>query len=338
VAPGTFLLDYLQEQVSDNLDLAEFGIVEQKARRMIAADPSRPEGHFALGVTLLHLERHQDALDAFAVADVCDPDHAPTLYNIAYTHEKMGAYTQAAQWYERTLQHDKKHLAALHHLGRVYQQMAQRDKAISLWRQALRLQPGYFPAQNSLFEAGEGPKPAEPPLPANYYERERMTPVVKQRMRSPQVFRNGGLTLTFDPQVGYILEDADNQRNGTIHAGGPFKVGTVTLDEDILDLMGLIKLLVRMVNTENTRDIAILIYYANGDMFNYVAQFARGKRTQFDVDGRFIVTEVPRLFKLRMNSDLSTPYGDPMQGLLIYLNQGTEPGRLVSTLGLGVAL
>jgi hypothetical protein len=44
---------------------------------------------------------------------------------------------------------------------------------------------------------------------------------------------------------------------------------------------------------------------------------------------------MPRLFKLRIDSDLSTPYGDPMQGTLIYLNQHPQPGVLVSTLGLG---
>ena len=44
---------------------------------------------------------------------------------------------------------------------------------------------------------------------------------------------------------------------------------------------------------------------------------------------------MPRLFKLRMDSDLSSPYGDPMQGTLFYLNQHPRPGVLVSTLGSG---
>jgi hypothetical protein len=34
-----------------------------------------------------------------------------------------------------------------------------------------------------------------------------------------------------------------------------------------------------------------------------------------------------------MDSDLGSPYGDPMQGTLIYLNQHPQPGVLVSTMG-----
>ena len=90
-----------------------------------------------------------------------------------------------------------------------------------------------------------------------------MTPLVKARMQQPQVFCNGELTLTLDPVVGFILEDTGNLRNGTIHAGGPFRVAKVTLAADLLDLMGMIKLLLTMINGANTRDIAILIYYAS---------------------------------------------------------------------------
>ena len=100
------------------------------------------------------------------------------------------------------------------------------------------------------------------------------------------------------------------------------------------DLIGLVKLLLRMINGENTRDVAVLVYYADRPLFGYQAQFARGEQIQFDADGQFVVTEVPRFFKLRIDSDLSTPYRDPMQGMLIYLNQQPGPGLLVSTLGL----
>jgi hypothetical protein len=106
------------------------------------------------------------------------------------------------------------------------------------------------------------------------------------------------------------------------------------VDEDLLDLIGLVKLILRMVNVENTRDVAVLVYYVSRPAFNYQARFQRGKRVEFDAHGQFVVTEVPRFFKLRIDSDLATPYGNPMQGTLIYLNQQPEPGFLVSTLGL----
>ena len=132
---------------------------------------------------------------------------------------------------------------------------------------------------------------------------------------------------------GFVLEDADNSRNGTVYAGGPFQVAHI-LDKDLLDLIGLVKMLLRMVNVENTRDVAVLVYYTSRPVFNYQARFSRGEQVEFDANGQFVVTEVPRLFKLRIDSDLSSPYGDPMQGTLIYLNQHPQPGVLVGTLGL----
>ncbi len=184
-----------------------------------------------------------------------------------------------------------------------------------------------------MHEIGQGPEPVEPPLSPTMHQVHALAPVVKARMEQPTVYRTDAVTLTYDSQVGFVLEDAENRRNGSVYAGEPFHVARIA-DEDILDLMGMIKMLLRMVNGENTRDVAVLVYYADRPVFNYQAQFSRGEQVFFDADGRFVVTEMPRLFKLRMDSDLSSPYGDPMQGTLVYLNQHPRPGVLVSTLGL----
>ena len=72
------------------------------------------------------------------------------------------------------------------------------------------------------------------------------------------------------------MEDTENSRNGTIHAGGPFQVAHI-LDEDVLDLIGLVKLLLRMINRENTRDVAVLAYYAERPIFAFEARYERGK-------------------------------------------------------------
>ena len=98
--------------------------------------------------------------------------------------------------------------------------------------------------------------------------------------------------------------------------------------------MGLVKMLLRMIDANNTRDIAILIYYTNGELFNYQARFQQGQRIEFDAQGQFVVAELPLFFKLRIDSDLVTPYGNPMHGMLIYLNQHPQPSFLISTLGL----
>ncbi|MBA4379667.1 MAG: hypothetical protein C0393_03095 [Anaerolinea sp.] len=334
IPPGSFLLGHLQEQIKHNLEVDDFHLIERKARQMIAAVPERPEGHFALGVACLEQDRYPKALDAFLTAHLHDPNYEPTIYNIGHTCLKMERPAEAFVWLERALRRNPKNLAALHQLGVACERMGRRDEAIAWWRRALKLDPNYYLAQQRLHEIGEGPPPVEPPRPLEAVEFHRLLPLIKTRMKHPEIFRNGGLTLIYQPGVGFVLEDAENPLNGTIHTGGPFNVGGFELEEDLLDFMGMVKMLLRLIGTHNTRDIAILVYYEDGDTFNYQARFQRGKRIGFDAHGQFVITETPRFFKLRVDSDLVTPYGNPMQGKLIYLNQHPKPAILVSTLGL----
>ncbi len=331
--PGDYLVDHLQEQLGHNMELGDFHLVERKARRMIEANPARPEGHFALGVACMEQERYPEALDAFLVAHDCNPEHIPTLYNIGHTYLKLDDPEQAISWLKRALEGDGRYLAALYQLGAACERLGLRDEALHWWRRALELEPDDYPTRERLYEIGEGPKPLEPPLPPKSVEMKRMMPLVKARMKRPHVHRNGGLTLTYD-QTGFVLEDMENPRNATVYAGGPFSAGVIPASDTghLLDMIGMVKMLLRMVNANNTRSVAVLAYYQDRPIFGYQAQFEKGNLVQFDADGQFVVTETPRFFKLSIDSDLSTPYGDPMQGLLIYLNQAQKPGILITTL------
>jgi tetratricopeptide (TPR) repeat protein len=330
---GDYVVGHLQEQITHNVELGDWGIVERKARRMIAANPDRPEGHFALGVACVEQGRNEEALDAFLKAHDRDPDYEPTLYNIGQAYLQLDEPRQTILWLERALRQEPKQLVTMHQLGVACERLGRRDEALVWWRRALKIDPDYYMAQQRLHEIGQGLEPIEPSLSPTMQQVHAMAPVVKARMKRPTVYRTDAVTLTYDGQVGFVLEDAKNRRNGTVYAGGPFHVARI-LDEDLLDLMGMVKMLLRMVNGENTRDVAVLVYYADRPIFNYRAQFSRGEQVAFDADGRFVVTEIPRLFKLRIDSDLSSPYGDPMQGTLVYLNQHPQPGVLVTTLGL----
>jgi len=333
IAPGNYLAGHLQEQVTHNAQLGDWDLVERKARRMIAADPQHPEGYFALGLACLESNRYSEALQAFLNAEARDPNYAPTLYNIGHTYLQLGEPAQAIPWLERALHREPKHLNTLHQLGVAYERLGKRDEAITWWRRALKMDPTYRLAQERLHEVGQGPVPEEPGLPPEGQNLRAWTPTVKARMRRPQVYRNGGVTLTYDGAVGFVLEDTENPHNATIYAGGPFRTAHI-LDEDLMDLIGLVKLLLTMVNSENTRDVAVLAYYADKPIFAYKIRFARGEQIELEHHGRFVVTEVPRFFKLRMDSDLSCPYGDPMQGMLIYLKVRSRPSILISTMGL----
>ena len=331
--PGDYLVGHLQEQIVHNVEFGDWAIIERKARRMIAANPDRPEGHFALGVACVEQGRNEQALDAFQRSHDHDPDYESTLYNVGHAYLQLDEPEQAITWLEQVLRQEPKHLPALHQLGVACEQLGRRDEALAWWRRALEIDPDHYTVRHRLHEVGQGPEPVEPPLSPTMQQVHAMAPVVKARIKRPTVHRTDAVTLTYDRQVGFVLEDAENRRNGSVYAGGPFHVTRIS-DEDILDLMGMVKMLLRMVNGENTRDVAVLVYYADRPLFNYQARFSQGEQVFFDGDGRFIVTEMPRLFKLRMDSDLSSPYGDPMQGTLIYLNQHPQSGVLVSTLGL----
>mgnify|MGYP000263728512 CR=1 FL=1 len=331
--PGDYLVDHLQVQVTHNIELGDFHLVERKGRRMIDANPARPEGHFALGVACLNQGRYAEALDAFIAAFECDPDYAITHYDIGYTYLKMDEPEQAIPWLERALDGDPQYISTLHQLGVAYEQLGQRDEALTWWRRALELAPDDYLTQQRLHEIGMGPAPSEPPLPANFAQMKRMAPLVRARMARPRVYRNGGQTLTYD-QFSFILEDEENPRNGTVYSGIPFHANVITASDipHVLDIMGMVKMLLRMINATNTRSIALLAYYQDRPIFGYQAQFEKGEMVNFDADGQFVVTEAPRFFKLNIDSDLSSPYGDPMQGIMIYLNRGKHPGILLSTL------
>lgn len=119
-----------------------------------------------------------------------------------------------------------------------------------------------------------------PPYIRRYQE---MVAQVQARMHSPEVFHTDSVTLTVESEVGFTLEDSQNPANITVYAGGPFEFGHIS-DGDLLDFMGGIKLAVRMVGGENTRQVAILVYYQNGTRFHYKTHIERGKRVEHDAE------------------------------------------------------
>ncbi len=332
-SPRTAHVDLLQEQIQTNTELGDLDRIEAKARRMIELDPTRPEGHFNLGNALNEKGKYEDALAAFMAAHALAPDNPPTLYDIGYTLVKLDRPEEAIPWLERTLDQDRKMSGACLYLGIANEQLGHRQRAIAWWRKALEIDPSNYPAQHRLHEVNAGPPPQELPLSPQSQQFRSMALLAKTRMKRRRVTRNGAVILTWDAKVGYVLEDTENPHNFSIYAGGPFVMATIA-DEDVPDLMGMVKTLLSQVNAANTRDVAVLVYYPDGSVFNYSAQFNGEEMTDFQTEGRFDVTTVPRLFKVRMDSDLNTSLGSPMQGILIYIHQPQKPGVLTSTLGL----
>jgi tetratricopeptide (TPR) repeat protein len=328
---NTYRYEFLMEQISHNLEVDDFYLVEHKAQEMISLLPNRPEGHFYLGVAYLETGRFQEGIDAYKLAVNLNPEHDVTRYNLAYALIKDGRVEEAIPHLELALQYNPKYLAAIHEMGVACDCLGRRDEAIQWWKKALKIDRGYQPAQWRLHEVGEDRAPEEPPLSQRQEQLRVMIPIAKLRMLHPTIVKKGDLTITYQARQGFVLEDSQNPGNGTIYLGGPFVVGTM-LDEDLLDFMGVVKLFLRTMDATNTRDIAILVYYSNGDIFNYQAHYQRGKQVDMIADGQFRVQELPIFFKLRIDSDLPLPYVKKSQGCTIYLNQQPKPGLLITSM------
>lgn len=328
---NTYRYEFLMEQIRYNLDVNDFYLVEHKAQEMISLLPNRPEGHFYLGVAYLETGLFQEGIDAFKLAVTLNPKHDVTRYNLAYALIKNGKVEEAIPHLELALQCTPNYLEAIHEMGVACNLLGRRDEAIQWWKKALKIDRNYQPTHWRLHEVGVERAPEEPPLSQRQAQLRVMIPIAKQRMLHPTIVKKGDLTITYQAGQGFVLEDSRNPGNGTVYLGGPFIVGTM-LDEDILDFMGVMKLSIRSMDATNTRDIAILVYYSNGDIFNYQAQYLRGKPVDKIADGQFRVQELPIFFKLRIDSDLPLPYVKNSQGYTIYLNQQSKPGLLVTSM------
>lgn len=328
---GSFLYEHLDAQLENNLDLGDYDLVERKARHMIGLINERPEGHFALGLALIRQKQPEAALPNFLAANAIEPNFVPTLYNIGYCLFRANQPEQAMVWLERVLEQDQTYVAALKLMGDIQQQWEQPEKAVGLWQQALTFQSDYEPAQQALFKAGAGPEPEEPISPITA-QLQRYGPLAKGRMRHPRIYRSGSVTLTVDPDVGFVLEDADNVHNGTVYAGGPFHLAQMDA-VDIRHFVGVLKLLVRKANKYTCRDMAILAYYPDQATFNYRLEMTADGLVSSS-NGRLLPDQTPSHFKVRVDSDLESPFGSPFSGYFIYLAQKGRPGVVAMTLGL----
>jgi Flp pilus assembly protein TadD len=71
--------------------------------RSLDQDPQRPEVWHKLGRALFHLERYDEALQAFKQAALLDPDDARSVLYRGMIHEKLNEFDQARRLYQTYL-------------------------------------------------------------------------------------------------------------------------------------------------------------------------------------------------------------------------------------------
>jgi len=330
---NNFYYQRLSQIVDYHIEFGDYELVESIARRMITLNPEGSEGHFTLGATLLRQKRFAEAANAMIEADRLEPDHIGTLQNLALSTWKLGEHEQALEWLRRAREISPKDAATAQIIGEVYNEMGKKERAISIWKKALRHNRDDEGLRELLVEAGARPQPPkQKPLIAQALE--QYGPAIKASMSNPRVYRSGDVTLTLDPGIGFILEDAGNEHNGTIYKSGAFNIGEFS-PGDILTLVGLLKLMCLQATVANTRELVILAYYPDGDVFSYQMTLASDDDEEWlDIDGygRFYAQKLPTLLKIRADSDMETTYGT-LNGYFIYLKQDRQPGIVVSTWG-----
>lgn len=328
---GAYLAEHLQAKAEDNIEVGDFELAEQKYRRVVAILPQEPEGYFGLGISLLDQDRFEEARKAMMSAYILAPDHTGTLYNIGYIYNRLQQPKDAIPWLQKASATDSDYLAAIYQLGLAYEQLGEIEEAVGCWQTILKKEPDDYIAIEKLHEHGRYDPPQEPPPSPKNQELHRMIPIAKERMVRPRRVRTGSILLTVDPDVGFTLEDSSNAKNGTVYAGKPFEAGII-FNKDIQDLMGIIKLHLTTMNADNTRHVTIMANYQNKPSFIYTSTYNRRERSDFDADGRFLTHLTPTFFKLKVDSDLESPLGIPLQGLFIYVKNGPRKGTIVSTI------
>lgn len=87
----------------------------------------------------------------FKLATQTEPEpSAEQLLNIALEFHNSGQLAKAGEIYQRLIDADPSHHAALHHLGLIAHQLGEHAKAVVLIRQAISAKPDYFEAYSNL--------------------------------------------------------------------------------------------------------------------------------------------------------------------------------------------
>lgn len=109
--------------------------------------------HYVLGFTLDHIGRYADADEAYHRALHIAPEHAKSLFRIAYNAELRGDDTKALDIYERLRKNKPPAVNALLNLGLLYEDRCQFEKAIDCYQTILDTFPQHERSQLYLSDA-----------------------------------------------------------------------------------------------------------------------------------------------------------------------------------------
>jgi len=134
-----------QAHSAGDLDQALLGYVS-----LIDRVPASALLQYNLGLVYFGLDRFEESLQAFLLADTLEPQDCDTLFNLALCQGKVGHPRKAIALYLQVLALFPEHVDALYNLGGCYQRLHQDAKAMEYYQKTLTLAPAYLSALNNL--------------------------------------------------------------------------------------------------------------------------------------------------------------------------------------------
>ncbi len=131
-------------------DLGDRHGAVQVCRRALALDPRRADSHANLGMALFELRRVPEAMASFTRALELNPGHAPSHLGLALALRQQRRPEEAEVSCAAALAADPRYLEALCLLGELRADRGHFAEAEDLYRQAIRIDPGFAPSYASI--------------------------------------------------------------------------------------------------------------------------------------------------------------------------------------------
>ncbi len=134
-----------QAHSAGNLDQALAGYTS-----LIEQIPASALLQYNLGLVYFGLNRFEESLESFLLADTLEPQDCDTLFNLALCQGEIGHPRRAIALYQQVLALVPEHVDALYNIGRCHQRLHQESKAMEYYQKTLALAPEYLSALNNL--------------------------------------------------------------------------------------------------------------------------------------------------------------------------------------------
>ncbi len=122
-------------------ELKNFDAARELCLRHLESYPTDSLLRTQLGNTHLGMGQFEQALESYATALSCTPDHPETLVNTAYAMECLGRPQDALLYLNRLIELDPDHVAALGNRGNMLTKLNRFEEALRDYQHAQRIEP-----------------------------------------------------------------------------------------------------------------------------------------------------------------------------------------------------